>query len=146
MLAQTWAIDGYLRMWWTDARLAFDDTSNGGCTDEITLDGAGRNRIWKPRIYWDGAVKVTLPKDSDPWAGELLKVQANGGVWWSRQVSLVLGCPFSDGDNLARLPYFTQRCGLTMGMYAETAAEIRIRWKEESDALSSTQAGARTLD
>ena len=55
MLHQTYEIEGYLRAWWTDSRLRFNGTADGGCTDELSLTAAEHARIWKPQFYWEGA-------------------------------------------------------------------------------------------
>jgi hypothetical protein len=119
MLQQTWAIDGYLRMWWRDERLAFDSA----CTDKLSLKAHERGRIWKPELYWERARTITLPApDAATPLGELLEVQPDGKVWWSRQTSFVLGCDFS--GTLSSLPFDTQTCTIMMGLYAESSAIV----------------------
>ena len=138
MLRQTYEIDGFLRAWWSDPRLRFNGTDDGGCADELSFKAAERARIWKPEFYWEGARKITLPKpDNSEGTGELLKVSPSGGVWWSRQVSLALGCPVAKGNKLDRLPFDTQTCDFLMGMYAETAAEVQLRWRDGATALDN---------
>ena len=140
---QTWALDGYLRAWWHDSRLEFNGTASNetessgfSCTDELSFKTSERGRIWKPEFYWEGAKSVTLPSPAKG-TGELLKVRPDGSVFWSRQMSLVMSCPFSYGKNLDSLPFDTQACTFQMGMYAETASEVRLRWKDESIALEN---------
>jgi len=132
MLRQTYAFDGYLRVWWQDDRLRYNGTANGGCTDELSLKWKERPRIWKPEFYWEGAKTITMPVEN-AGTGELLKVYPDGSVWWSRQTSFVLSCPV-DAD---ALPFDTQKCVFLMGMYAETAAEVVLRWKPDATALSN---------
>ena len=134
MVHQTFALDGYLRSWWNDPRLAYGGSS---CTDGvISFKEPERRRIWKPEFYWEGAKEITLPHHAGvPDRGELLKVYPNGDVFWSRQVAFVLSCPFA--RNLGRLPFDTQSCTFLMGMYAETAAEVQVRWRPGATALSN---------
>ena len=137
MLRQTWQIDGFLRAWWTDSRLAYNGTANGGCVDMLTLKTAERARIWKPEFYWEGAKTIELPGATDRGKGELLKIYPDGGIFWSRQVSFLLSCPFSQGRRLEKLPFDTQECTFTMGMYAETSSEVYLRWRSGAIAFAN---------
>ena len=134
MLRQTYAIDGFLRAWWNDPRLRYNSTAEGGCTDELSLKHADRQKIWMPEFYWEGAKDVTLSSAS---LGELLKVDPSGNVWWSRQVSFVLSCPFSEGKNLDKMPFDTQTCDFMMGMYAEDASEVVLKWRADKVAMDN---------
>jgi len=135
---QTFAFDGYLRAWWSDARLAYGNngTASGGCVKELDFKERERNQIWKPEFYWEGAKEIKLPSRLRG-TGELLKVYPSGLVWWSQQVTIELNCPFAQGSNLDFLPFDTQTCTFTMGMYAETAAEVHLRWRANATAMAN---------
>ena len=131
MVAQTFALDGYLRSYWNDPRLVYS-----GCMEVLSFKEPERKRIWKPEFYWERAKRITLPDHGKPPdRGELLKVYPNGDIFWSRQVEFVLSCDFA--SNLDKLPFDTQTCKFMMGMYAETASEVVVRWKPGATALSN---------
>ena len=78
-----------------------------------------------------GGEEVAAPKD----VGELLEVYPDGSVWWSRQAHFTLACPFA--ANLGRMPFDTQTCNFMVGMYADTALDSQLRWKEGRVALAN---------
>ena len=68
--------------------------------------------------------------------GELLRVQPDGSVTWSRQSSVTLACKMYFGN----LPFDEHYCKYTLGMYSQTAAEVSLRWVDGKDALANWQA------
>ena len=139
MTNSIYGFDGYLRTWWSDPRLRFNGTANGGDTDKLSFGHVERNQIWKPTFYWEGAKKITLPK-ADTGTGELLEVYPDGSIWWSRQVSFELSCSFA--KSLDQLPFDTHTCHFMMGMYADTSTESYVRWKKDAVALSNNDGSA----
>jgi hypothetical protein len=135
MKSQTYGFDGYMRAWWSDPRLAFNGTAEGGAFDTLNLGIAERAQIWKPEFYWEGARSITMPS-VDLGTGELIWVSPNGDVWWSRQVSFVMSCPFANGKNLNALPFDTQTCRFTIGMYSQTASEVYVKWATLEDGVT----------
>lgn len=133
---QTYGFSGYLRVWWNDPQLTYNSTSAGGCTDQLSFTPEESANFWSPRFYWEDAKSIEYPAPSD---GELFMVYPNGDIWWSRQVAFLLNCPFSKGALLDRLPFDTQTCGFKMGMYAETASEVVLKWKPGRDPLANWQ-------
>ena len=125
---QSYGLDGYLRSWWNDPRLAFDSSisndSSHVCTlGKLSFTRAESTRVWKPQYYFERALSVTLPGERemiDSGAGELFEVAPDGSVFWSQQVSLQLACPLQLED----LPFDTQRCLYRMGLYSQTADEV----------------------
>lgn len=105
--AEEYGVWGYLRVWWKDERLAFDD-GTGTCVNKISLGLAARQQIWKPDLYWEGARKISFPRASDGGngVGEMLEVYPDGSIFWSRQSHFVLSCKTS--DTLDRMPFDTQ--------------------------------------
>ena len=128
MVAGSFGFDGYLRAWWTDPRLRFNGTANGGCVDKLSLSEGEMKQVWKPVFYWEGALKIKMP-EVEEGTGALLEIYPDGTIWWSRQVAFLLNCPFQ--DNLEFLPFDTQKCTFRFGMYADTAFDTYLRWKEE---------------
>lgn len=114
---QTYGFDGYLRAWWHDPRLAY--TAND-CVAKLKFGAEERKQLWRPGFYWEGLQEVSLPPDGG--RGELFEAQSDGSIWWSQQVSFVLSC--SIAGTLDNLPFDTQKCRYTLGMYSETEAEV----------------------
>jgi len=69
----------------------------------------------------------------------MLTVQPDGSVFWSRQSSVELRCSMYFGN----IPFDTQRCTYTLGMYSQTAAEVYLTWKNFS---STETAGLKNWD
>ena len=130
----TYGFEGYLRMWWTDPRLRFNGTADGGCTDKLSFSVEEEDLIWKPSLYWEGANKITMP-DPQQGTGQLLHVSPDGSIWWSRQTSFLLSCPMS--GNLGTLPFDTQVCTFLVGSYTDTSADTYLRWKEQRTGLAN---------
>lgn len=130
----TWGVDGYQRAWWCDPRLAFNATN---CTKSLAFTYADMQRVWLPDIYWDKAIRVSIPGAREQvtnGAGQLFTVSPSGCVVWSRQVYTTLACAQAD---LSYLPYDTLVCSLTIGLYSQTAADVVIIWKQGEDAISN---------
>ena len=136
--AQTFGFDGYFRVWWTDPRLRFNSTQCVGSRfpPELSFSRQETAQIWKPDLYWEDALQVTLPdavagiKDG---AGEMLIVSTGGDVFWSRQARFTLACPM----RLSQLPFDTQRCAYTVVLYSDKAEEVTVSWREDADAIES---------
>ena len=135
--AQTYGFDGYFRAWWNDPRLRFNSTQCiAGHSPELSLSRQEAAQIWKPDFYWEGSLKVVLPdavagiKDG---AGESLTVSTGGDAFWSRQARFTLACPM----RLLQLPFDTQRCAYTVGVYSDKAEQVTISWREDVDAIES---------
>jgi hypothetical protein len=135
----TFGFDGYLRAWWTDPRLAFNGTANGGCVDKLSIGTKEQELIWTPEFYWEGAKQITMPHEQRG-TGQLLEVYPDGKIWWSRQTSFKLSCPFA--SNLDALPFDTQTCTFMLGMYADTSFDSYLRWKEGRAAIANTDGTA----
>ena len=91
------------------------------------------SRAAQPEFYWDGIEGHKLP--AGPGRGESLEVYPDGSIWWSRQVSLTLGCPVA--TSLGQLPFDTQKCSYVMGMYAETEADVKLKWRAGKTGLDN---------
>ena len=136
MVDQTWGMDGYLRLWWNDPALRFNDTESDGCVDSLNLNAEERLRIWRPNLYWEQAKLITLPAADGTGAfGELMQVSSDGTVWWSRQVRLTLGCTVS--NNLERLPFDTQTCTFLSGPYADPGERVFLTWRAGEPAIEN---------
>ena len=134
-MKQIYGFEGYLRLWWVDPRLAFNASCGPASLSELSLTRAEAQRIWRPDLYWEDAIEVVLPdlvmgvKDG---AGEMFTVASDGGVFWSRQAKFTLSCPMS----LDTLPFDTQRCNYTVGLYSQRADAVHLSWKPGTVAMA----------
>lgn len=72
--------------------------------------------------------------------GELMNAYPDGRVWWSRQVSFQISCPFA-GLAFDTLPFDEQQCNFSMGMYGSTANEVYLRWRASDPANTPDAVG-----
>ena len=124
--AQIWGVVGYMRAWWHDPRLAFNETQAG--TSKLALMPQEALRIWQPDLYWEKLVEGSDIRSSDGF-GESLFVYSDGRVWRSQQRDLALSCPL----DLSFMPFDDQMCRMTIGLYSSTADDVRLRWRNGSD-------------
>ena len=75
----TFQAEGYLRLWWTDHRLAFN---NDTCRPAISTPDLHMDEIWYPDLYWETATEESLGEDD---AGRVLRIDGAGGVMMSRR-------------------------------------------------------------
>ena len=95
------------RAWWTDGRLAYD----GSCgVPQLKFSSAAQ--LWVPDFYFEKPQSVTLGGGS---RGELLSVQPDGSIFWSRQAEVSLSCPMHFGN----LPFDTHECPYKLGLYSQ---------------------------
>ena len=76
------------------------------------------------------------PKADEQQWGELFSVTPSGRVFWSRQSEFVLTCNMV--DNLDNLPFDSQDCVYTMGMFADSDDRVVMRWKTNSAGEEET--------
>ena len=149
---QSYGMDGYLRSFWVDPRLAYDGStiangsvsSEAACPRKLGFTREESRSVWRPQFYWEGALTVTLPKEDmmvDGGAGELFEVSPDGSVFWSQQVSLQLACTLQLQD----LPFDTQKCRYRMGLYSHTADEVRDSVYVKQHARSSSPPAQRSF-
>ena len=143
-VAQTWGIVAYVRIWWTDVRLAYNGTEDGGCTDELYLSRAESDLIWKPILYWEHAREITLP-DAKGNKGELMHIYPSGRVWWSRQMEMKITCA-TDFEQVDRFPFDVQSCVYITGMYSEPSHKVAVRWRENPTSPSNVPVAIENWD
>ena len=61
-----------------------------------------------------------------------MEVYPNGDVYWSQRIRMTVNCKM----HLARLPYDEQLCGLKMGPYSQSEAEVVLKWTERNNGLA----------
>ena len=133
-LEHTYGFDGYLRVWWYDDRL-----KHNGTFPYLSLGAAERAVVWKPDLYLENNRQVRMPSEGSA-TGELMNAYPDGRIWWSRQVSFQISCPFA-GLAFDTLPFDEQQCNFSMGMYGSTANEVYLRWRASDPANTPDAVG-----
>jgi hypothetical protein len=135
-IKKTWAMDGYLRLWWQDPRLAFDAsniTDGSSCVEFLEFSGNERSQLWAPDIYLEDAVKFERGLGSKTKGGlaQYFRVSSDGTVSSSQQTRFELSCNMDFKD----APFDTQRCPLALGLYSQTTSEVQLVWRPFAGAL-----------
>ena len=106
-VSQTIKVDAFLRSMWTDPRLAFTPTSEGGCftnswnpEGEVGFEGSPSDSTWTPGVALMNADKPELVQYSAWW------VYPSGYIWWAKKVEWTVKCAF----DFEKLPYDSQVC------------------------------------
>ena len=130
---ETFGFDGYLRVWWQDERLSYNESE---CDGRLLFSPDEIRRVWTPDLYWEDAAnsKVTLPGLDGSGAGETFAVYPDGRVWWSRQAGFELACPM----DLSMMPFDVQRCAFLMGVYTYRSSEVSLQWRADTSVEDST--------
>ena len=146
--AKTWGFDGFVRAWWTDLRLRYRREDNATCdstvAEDFHLTRDETRRIWRPDLYWENAVDIKLPALTMGYtdgAGEMMSVSPDGAVFWSRQARFTLTCPMV----MKLLPFDSQQCSHTAGLYSQKADHVQLQWKPEAEAIVGWNSGANCL-
>ena len=120
---KTYFLDGYLRVWWSDPRLAF---GNHTCLEQLTLgppEFQPSSQIWVPPISIQGSQKYDMIGGASP--GEMLRLNRDGSLYWSRKLGVELNCEM----NFGRLPYDVQYCLVGVWLYRYKSADVSLEWK-----------------
>lgn len=145
--AKTWGFDGFVRAWWTDLRLRYRREDNATCDsvqEDFHLTRDETRRIWRPDLYWEDAVDIKLPALTMGYtdgAGEMMSVSPDGAVFWSRQARFTLTCPMV----MKLLPFDSQQCSHTAGLYSQKADHVQLQWKPEAEAIVGWNSRANCL-
>ena len=129
----TMQLKTWLRMWWSDPRLAWDPAEYGGLDKTFYVASVNSNleteEIWSPDIELYNS-KTTIAESFD---ASLAEVDDKGNVYWVRQGSLQVLCKFSDVVNF---PDDKPLCHFEMGgwMYSEQFQGIYLKEPDELDA------------
>ncbi|KAF5281779.1 hypothetical protein FQR65_LT14526 [Abscondita terminalis] len=106
------------RQQWVDERLKYNDTSGR----YITLNKP--KLIWMPDLFFSNENEARYHDVMVP--NLYVRIFSNGGVFFSRRLSLTLGCPM----NLKSYPMDHQVCTMRMASYGYTTADLAIFWKK----------------
>eukprot|EP00443_Scrippsiella_acuminata_P091507 CAMPEP_0115413560 /NCGR_PEP_ID=MMETSP0271-20121206/22133_1 /TAXON_ID=71861 /ORGANISM="Scrippsiella trochoidea, Strain CCMP3099" /LENGTH=594 /DNA_ID=CAMNT_0002837843 /DNA_START=46 /DNA_END=1830 /DNA_ORIENTATION=- len=109
-------VNGYMRSWWHDPRLAFRSEAEGGCLDAVRMAGADAEGIWEPDLYFDNLVSLHTHES------RLLEIYPDGGVWKSEQITLTVKSPIS----LGKLPYDMHTARIVVASYSQDISLMRV--------------------
>jgi len=109
------SVSGYLRTWWTDGRLAFNGTADGGCLDSITVAGEAQSAFWMPDVYLHNAFSKEIGASS-------LVVHSDGRVFHSEQVQLAVINTLDFG----KLPFDSHVAEFVFASYTKDISRMRI--------------------
>ena len=91
-VSQTFTLDGYIRLFWQDERLAFTPCANNtvNCADTLYFQAS---EVWTPQIYF---LRLSSQEISTGGTGAAIKLpylltaNSAGNMTWSRQASITL--------------------------------------------------------
>ena len=93
------------------------------CANQL---GVGRNDstapVQVPDFYFPLSGKQSVGAKYD---GQQMDVYPNGDVYWSNRLRMTGNCKM----NFQQMPWDEQRCGIIMGSYSQSAAEVNFQWK-----------------
>lgn len=55
-MTQSLELSGFYRIMWTDQRLTFPGTSDGGCFDVVNIPSSEIESIWTPDLYVENSI------------------------------------------------------------------------------------------
>jgi len=113
----TIAFRGHLWMWWTDPRLQFSGTADGGCLDAVVLEPKEIAQVWTPDIFIDNTDAIP---ESPPSAS--LEVQPDGRVYYSREMQASVKIRF----DLGKLPHDNQTASIVLASYSKDISKLRL--------------------
>ncbi|XP_075912674.1 glycine receptor subunit alpha-2-like [Petromyzon marinus] len=120
----------FLRQRWSDERLALAGPAGLGWLD---LSPEAAASVWKPDAYFSNE------KTAAPHAGTadntMLRVFANGDVFYSTRLSLTLDCPM----NLRQFPADVVTCSIYLESYSMSTRDIVFRWSLGNPVENSDQ-------
>ena len=129
----------FLRLNWTDPRLAFQDNSTGKFSEtktysrknyknketepaELRLDGAMSRSIWFPDLFFRNA-----KHEHAHWMtkeNKLIRINGQGRVLSSTRISLIARCPMRFDD----FPFDVHTCNLFISSYQYNKNEVWLEW------------------
>mmetsp|Transcript_56622 Transcript_56622/g.164083 ORF Transcript_56622/g.164083 Transcript_56622/m.164083 type:complete len:609 (-) Transcript_56622:123-1949(-) len=132
-------MNGYLRTWWKDERLAFNGTVDGGCFDVLSFGREAMASIWLPDIYIDNLVQ----QEADGGFMSMVKVYPDGSVMMSEQLLITVKASM----NFGRLPFDRHVARIKVASYSRDISELRLvpRGGEVASAASGVGLSAPAI-
>ena len=130
-LRQEWGVSGYLRVWFHDPRLRYNESRGGRY---LNLMPTQVEQLWRPLVYWDKLVRATGDHDKRDGFGESFIVYPDGSVSVSQQREVRLKCPMA----LSHLPFDVVTCTYAVSIYQFDATEVRLSWIDPHETLRNS--------
>ena len=139
-LNEEFEISIFLRLGWTDKRLAW----NGSVFDQelklphgetLPLDSDIMNEIWVPDIFFRNAKTEYMHNNTRP--NVMCRIDSNGRVSISRRISLVSRCEM----DFANFPFDVHNCQLVFSSFQYNRHELWLQWKPENPVYIPTNSG-----
>tara|TARA_B110001452_G_scaffold202268_1_gene172321 strand:+ start:476 stop:1816 length:1341 start_codon:yes stop_codon:yes gene_type:complete len=129
----TFTLDAVVGYYWTDARLSFPSSAEGGCfhAEGVEFAAANYGEIWHPDPYFINAVgKVSQ---------DILKfrISPNGRVYVSYASVFTLACAME----FSKMPFDTQHCDLDIGLWQGRSYNTLLSFKKPSQPASIDSKG-----
>ncbi|XP_068703431.1 glycine receptor subunit alpha-4-like isoform X1 [Montipora foliosa] len=116
-------IDIYLRQYWEDPRLAFQETD---IQKTLTLNRQTIDEIWVPSTYFFNAKKAYFHDVTTD--NYLLQIQPSGDVFYSVRLTVTMACNL----NLHTFPHDAQTCTVMLESYGYQATEVYYKWNSRN--------------
>lgn len=116
-------IDIYLRQYWEDPRLAFQETE---LHKTLTLNRQTIDEIWVPSTYFFNAKKAYFHDVTTD--NYLLQIQSSGDIFYSVRLTVTMACKL----NLQMFPHDVQTCTVMLESYGYQATDVYYKWNSRN--------------
>ena len=82
------------------------------------------------QLYWEKVIEVS-DRSSTDGLEELLYIYHDGRVFRSEQRAITLSCPLQ----LEWMPFDSQTCDWTLGLYSALAEDVTLRWVSNPEGV-----------
>jgi hypothetical protein len=120
---KSFALEGYMRLWWNDPRLAYN--ASVAPDGFMAFQEDEQTALWLPDLYWEDSREVEFGGGH----GALMWVTPSGDVWWSRKGRIVVRCDL----DFRYVPFDVQTCKIRGGSYSKNWNQVRIEWKKSGE-------------
>jgi len=122
--ANSVSMSGYWRMAWTDPRLNFTGSGDGGCFDKLNLEidrmvPLKSPVVWVPDLYFMSSLE-------EKYGSYLFEVYPSGEGYVSIRFNHVLSCMM----DFTQMPFDTQVCSIGILSYSEDASKVQLAAKD----------------
>uniref|UniRef100_A0A1I8J7E9 Ig-like domain-containing protein n=1 Tax=Macrostomum lignano TaxID=282301 RepID=A0A1I8J7E9_9PLAT len=121
-------LDMYLRQFWQDDRLRWDDKEYSFYNDSIAIP-AKKDNLWLPDLFFRNGKQGYLHEMTQP--NYLIRVDPSGNILYSQKVTVKFACQMQ----LQTFPMDTQICDMNIGSYGYTTSKLLFRWKKDGNKV-----------
>ncbi|XP_078667338.1 gamma-aminobutyric acid receptor subunit beta-3-like isoform X1 [Branchiostoma floridae x Branchiostoma belcheri] len=114
----------FLRQYWQDNRLAFEDIDAN-----LTLDGRLSDRLWVPDLFIPNSKQAFLHKVTVD--NKLLRLHPDGTVLYGQRITAKVSCNM----DLRNYPLDEQNCTLQYESYGYTTQDVLFLWKDGNASI-----------